>query len=196
MAVKLPISKKVFFLSTFLNLHGSWTSIDCWSDGIAVRTSFFIYTYTASPFSATSAHLSMNLPPSPTSKISRAGRSMLVGAFCNEGRETFLHCCLASQQRLRRSLFFSISDAVSGRKRKACDNVFTALGYDSLQSRHVAHEDDQERARELQVSEAKGRILACLPGNEFKSNHYRWSNLKGLPIPGGRFWLLKVQYST
>lgn len=63
---------------------------------------------------------------------------------------------------------------------------FTALGYDSLRLRYVAHTDDQKRARELQVKIVKARLLAYSPGGELIFNHWRGSDLKQICMSGGR----------
>lgn len=44
-----------------------------------------------------------------------------------------------------------ISNAVGGRIQNSRDFIFTALGFDFLQSGYVAHTDDQKRERELRL---------------------------------------------
>lgn len=66
-----------------------------------------------------------------------------------------LSFCKDLRVRLRQLL----SDELSSRKRKACDLLFTSLGYHCLQSRFLSHSNGQKAAKSLEITDVKSKLL-------------------------------------
>lgn len=65
---------------------------------------------------------------------------------------------------------------------------FTASSYDCLQSRYIAHTDNQKREKELRAKEAKTRLLTYSPVGKMLFHHWWCSNMNGLYMPDGRWY--------
>lgn len=67
-----------------------------------------------------------------------------------------------------------------------------ASAYDCLKSRYVAHTDDQNRYRELQVREAKPRLLMNSPEGEIIFNQWKRSDLKKYSMLSERCYPMEI----
>lgn len=79
------------------------------------------------------------------------GNAALNNIFSTDtGRQACIET-ISSQKKICSKVRQVMSDELSGRKRRACNMLFNALGYQCLQPRYITHSEDQNAAKQMSL---------------------------------------------